>query len=77
VAPQQPREGVRLWSPIEDTRSAFWSWRHGELSVGAWLATLLHPLHFQLFARDDPKPSVLSVTRLARQGLRNLVARRR
>jgi predicted ATP-grasp superfamily ATP-dependent carboligase len=76
-SPQQPREGVRLWSPIEDSRSAFRSWRQNELSLRDWGGTLLSRPHFQLFTWRDPKPSAMTVARIVRGGLRALVTRRR
>jgi predicted ATP-grasp superfamily ATP-dependent carboligase len=60
----RPREGVRLWNPIEDTRSAWELWRRGELSLGGWFRTLLYPLRFQVFDRHDIKPSLMGSARM-------------
>jgi predicted ATP-grasp superfamily ATP-dependent carboligase len=60
----RPREGVRLWNPVEDSRSAWELWRRGELSASAWLRSLLHPLRFQLFDRRDIKPSLVGAARI-------------
>jgi len=64
------REGVRLWNPIEDTRSAWHSWRHGELSLAGWAGSVLRPLHFQVFDVRDPKPSVIGAARIVAHALR-------
>jgi predicted ATP-grasp superfamily ATP-dependent carboligase len=64
------RTGVRMWHPVEDTRAFVALRRHGELSLGAWLASLLHPQHFPLFSWRDPQPSLRSWSRLLRRLLR-------
>jgi hypothetical protein len=61
---------VRLWNPIEDTRSAWHSWRHGELSLAGWAGSVLRPLHFQVFDVRDPKPSVIGAARIVAHALR-------
>jgi len=66
----RPREGVRLWNPVDDTRSALELRRRGDLSVGRWISTLLHPLRFQLFDWRDIRPSLIGSVRLASHVLR-------
>jgi D-aspartate ligase len=60
----RPRDGVRLWNPVEDTRSAWQLWRRGELSLRRWFDSLLHPLRFQVFDGRDLKPSVIGSARM-------------
>jgi D-aspartate ligase len=69
----RPREGVRLWNPVEDTRSAWELWRRGELSISGWGRTLLHPLRFQVFDWRDMKPSLMGSARMTRHVLQRYI----
>lgn len=66
----RPREGVRLWNPVEDTRSAWQLWRRGDLTAGGWIRSLLHPLRFQLLDWRDVRPSLIGSARLTIHVLR-------
>jgi predicted ATP-grasp superfamily ATP-dependent carboligase/alpha-beta hydrolase superfamily lysophospholipase len=58
------RKDVRLWDPISDTL-AFLSYRsNGELSLGRWAGSLLHPQNFRTARLDDPLPALVGVARL-------------
>ena len=63
--------GVPLWHPIEDVRAMLAYRRRGELTVRAWLRSLLRRQRFPLFRLDDPLPTVHSLSvkagRLARK----------
>jgi D-aspartate ligase len=66
------RVGVRMWHPIEDVRSLQGYMAEGSLSVGAWLRSLWHRQHFPLLSRDDPGPSLASLSVKARRLERKL-----
>jgi len=52
------RRGVRMWDPVEDMRALQAYRRTGELTVRAWVRSLLHRQRFALLRLDDPLPSV-------------------
>lgn len=54
------REGVRLWLPLKDARSARRMRRSGELTFPAWIRSIAHRQHTPLFEWRDPGPSVAS-----------------
>jgi D-aspartate ligase len=68
------RTGVYLWHPLEDIRALRQYRRRGELTVGAWLRSLLHRPRFPLLRLDDPLPSAAGMASTARGGLRRLAA---
>ena len=68
------REGVRLWFPLRDFRAAREYRRHGELTWGRWLLSILRPrVYVPVLARDDLGPSVynlrIRVSRVLRRRL--------
>lgn len=62
------RDGIRMWNPVEDARSFLISRRRGELSLGEWLRSLLHPQRFPVFSWSDPRPALANYTRLLGRG---------
>jgi D-aspartate ligase len=70
------RRGVHLWNPIPDVRALPQYRRLGELTVGAWLRSLLHRQTFPVARLDDPLPTLVWNARRARhvlaKGLRRL-----
>ena len=54
------RRGVRLWHPLDDTRTFLMYRRKRELSIAAWIRSLMHPLHVPIFRWYDPKPTLVS-----------------
>jgi D-aspartate ligase len=70
------RRGVSLWAPVEDVRALIAYRRDGELSIAAWLRSLIAPLRFPVFSLRDPVPWLIATGRLVRAGLRRLVGRR-
>lgn len=71
------REGVRMWNPIEDTRSFVESRRRGDLSFGRWAASLLHRQHFPVLRLSDLRPALVNYRRMARRALRGPARERR
>jgi D-aspartate ligase len=75
------REGVRLLSLVEDTRSFLELRRGGELTTAAWVRSLLHRQRFPVFSVSDPLPSLYTNASLAAgilgRRVRNLAARAR
>lgn len=64
------REGVRLWSPLPDFRSARQYRDEGKLTWRSWARSLCHPhVHTPYAALDDPRPSVVHLGRKARNFL--------
>jgi predicted ATP-grasp superfamily ATP-dependent carboligase len=61
------REDLRLWNPIRDTLAFLEYRRHGELSFGRWVGSLLRPQHFAVSRIDDPLPSLLGIARSIRR----------
>jgi D-aspartate ligase len=68
--PGRYRRGVTMWHPVEDTRAFLTYRRRGELTAAAWLGSLLRPQHFPLFAWNDPRPSLVSLSRFPARLLR-------
>jgi predicted ATP-grasp superfamily ATP-dependent carboligase len=59
LPPDEPngfREGVYLWSPGQDARAAFDARRRGQITLRAWLRSLLHLQHLTLLDWKDPAP---------------------
>lgn len=73
------RAGCRLWHPVPDGRSLREQRKAGELTVWAWVRSLLHRQHFAVFAADDPWPSIVvnarTVLRVAGKYLRGHLSR--
>ncbi len=72
------REGVRLWFPLRDLRAARDYRRHGELTFGRWILSLLRPrVYVPVFALDDPAPTFHNLgprsARWLRRSLKRLV----
>jgi len=51
------RNDVRLWDPVQDTRSLLKLRASGDLTVRQWLASLMHRQHMPLLSSDDPGPA--------------------
>ena len=73
------RTGLRLWHPLHDVRALRAYRRAGELTTVEWLRSLMHPQHFTVFSRDDPKPSAVVhgkwLVRQVRKRARQVLAR--
>jgi D-aspartate ligase len=64
--PKRFRDGLGLWLVVDDIR-ALRDYRHaGELTILAWLKTLLHRQVAPMFAWSDPRPSAVVWSRRAR-----------
>jgi D-aspartate ligase len=73
--PEEYRRGVGLWFPVEDAR-AFLAYRQNrELSLAAWLRSLVGPPRFPVASLRDPLPSLVSGLRLLGRALRRLLPR--
>jgi predicted ATP-grasp superfamily ATP-dependent carboligase len=73
------RTGVTMWHPLEDLQVLRSRRRAGTLTVSEWVDSLREaPLHFPLFDRQDPGPSLRSWSRkvTSRAGAAGSVARR-
>ncbi|HEX4563872.1 MAG TPA: hypothetical protein VH115_05400, partial [Solirubrobacteraceae bacterium] len=57
------RSDVRLWDPIRDTRAFLEYRRNGELSLGGWVASLMHRQHLRTARVDDPMPALAGLAR--------------
>jgi len=57
------RDDIRLWDPVNDIRAFLDYRRSGELSLGRWVGSLLHPQHFPRARIDDPLPALVRVSR--------------
>jgi D-alanine-D-alanine ligase-like ATP-grasp enzyme len=57
------RDDIRLWDPVNDVRAFLDYRRNGELSLGRWIGSLLHPQHFPRARIDDPLPAFVRVSR--------------
>lgn len=55
----RPREGVRFLHPVRDARAMSAYRRRGELTVRAWIKSLLHRQVTPYFSWRDPRPSVM------------------
>jgi D-aspartate ligase len=69
------RRGVGLWFPGKDVRALLAYRRAGELSIAAWLRSLLAPLRLPIFSLRDPVPSLVEAARVVPNGLRRLFGR--
>jgi predicted ATP-grasp superfamily ATP-dependent carboligase len=68
VAPiPAPRYGARLWNPLPDYRSMRTLRAEGELTVPAWLRSLVPPLRFTVWDPRDPRPTLVDTGRHARR----------
>jgi len=52
------RQGMYLWFPAGDARAFLFAHRRGQLTLGEWIASLLHRQHLALFDRHDPGPAL-------------------
>jgi predicted ATP-grasp superfamily ATP-dependent carboligase len=52
------RFGVRLWHPMQDTRTFLMGRRAGALTLRSWLRSLAHPQHFPVADLRDPMPTI-------------------
>ncbi len=65
--PSAYRTGVRQWHPVEDFQ-AFRAYRAaGQLSTGAWLASVARPMLLPMLDPRDPRPSVVYAAAFARR----------
>jgi len=71
--PGEFRRGLHLWHPVRDFRAMLELRSSGEITVGRWARSLLHPQVLPYFAGDDPGPSL----RVARNGVEALLTRAR
>jgi predicted ATP-grasp superfamily ATP-dependent carboligase/CelD/BcsL family acetyltransferase involved in cellulose biosynthesis len=69
------RAGVRLWYPIQDTRTFLARNRDGDLELSTWLSSLLHRQRFPLFSRSDARPSLAASWWIARRVLGRRLSR--
>jgi len=64
--PQEPinqyRRGLRLWDPIRDFQAGLEMRRRGELTIGQWLASVMHRQTFFYFRWSDPMPALARLT---------------
>jgi D-aspartate ligase len=58
------RKGMRMWHPVEDVRALRQYRRSGELAIGQWAASLLHPQRFPVFSWRDPLPTLANYRRM-------------
>lgn len=58
------RTGVHLWDPIRDFTAFLERRRTGEMSLPAWLADVCRRHTFPLFSWTDPRPSLVSASRV-------------
>jgi len=63
--PERARDGVRMWSPVQDTLALVASRRAGELTTLDWARTLTHRQHLPLFRWSDPAPATVSLYHMA------------
>lgn len=56
------------WLPVDDFKAMLAYRQAGELAVGAWARTLLHPQHFPVFDASDPLPFASAIKRAAKRG---------
>lgn len=63
------RVGVRMWHPVEDTRTFLELRRRGDITSRRWLRSVMHRQHFPLFSWKDPGPSLFAWSCLARRAL--------
>jgi D-aspartate ligase len=68
--------GVHLWSPVDDVRAFVELRSRGELTLRAWLASLLHRQVFPFLDWRDPGPSLVIHLRVLRDVVRQLLGRR-
>jgi D-aspartate ligase len=61
------RAGVGLWFPLRDARAFVRYRRHGELTFGAWVRSLLRPQRFPIASLSDPGPSIGEAVRKAQR----------
>lgn len=74
-APRDYPSGVHLWSPVRDVGAYLQLRQRGELSTGAWLASLLHRQSFDWLDWHDPVPSLVYHWQLAKTIIRTLLRR--
>jgi D-aspartate ligase len=58
------REGERLWDPVRDAGAFLAYRRNGDVSLAAWVASLLHRQHFAVARVDDPLPALVGASRM-------------
>jgi D-aspartate ligase len=66
------RRGMYLWSPTEDARAFLEARRRGQMTLRAWVGSLLHRQHLAILDPNDPRPALVSW----RNRLRRTAARR-
>jgi D-aspartate ligase len=60
------REGIWMWSPVDDVRALRTLRQRGELSGAAWLRTLGHRQRMPVFSWSDVGPTLVNGVRAAR-----------
>jgi predicted ATP-grasp superfamily ATP-dependent carboligase len=64
------REGVHMWHAAEDVRALIAYRQAGELTLGRWALSLLHPQHFPVLDFGDMKPALANYRRMVQRVLR-------
>jgi D-aspartate ligase len=68
--PQPPltnfRTGLRLWDPLRDFRAFLQLRKRGELTLGQWIASIMHRSSISYFSWRDPLPSLIRLLRRGR-----------
>jgi hypothetical protein len=59
-----------MWHAAEDVRALIAYRRAGELTLGRWALSLLHPQHFPVLDAGDMKPALANYRRMAQRVLR-------
>lgn len=67
------RNGIGLWSPLQDVRALVEYRRQGELTAAEWMATLLRRQVVPVFSWQDPKPSAMVWRGRAHMVARNVI----
>jgi D-aspartate ligase len=70
------RRPVYEWYPIEDLRAMLAYRRDGELTVRAWVRSLLRRQHFPMLCREDPLPSLAFFRNRVLRAVRSRLLRR-
>jgi D-aspartate ligase len=61
------REGLHMWSPVEDAQAFLEARRRGQMTTRSWLASLRHRQVLSLYDRNDPGPGLESIRRRLRR----------
>jgi D-aspartate ligase len=69
-AVDERRDGLRMWYPVQDTMAFVSARRRGELTLRAWVRSLLHRQTLPVWSARDPLPSLVLLGRLPLRVLR-------